>query len=78
MPKTLRQLRLEKGETQKEMAEAMGVSITTISQWEMAETTPWPRQNPRIAEHFGISAEQAREAIEETKRQKPETETAVG
>lgn len=77
MAKTLRQLRIEKGETQTETAAALEVTLTTISMWEMGATNPRPRHTPRIATHFGITNEEAREAIEETKRQKTAAESTA-
>lgn len=69
MPKTLRQLRLEKGETLEQAAEALSASSASVGAWELGKQRPWPKQIPLIAEHFGISAQEARESIDETRRQ---------
>jgi transcriptional regulator with XRE-family HTH domain len=69
MPKTLRELRIEKGETIEQTAAALSVHTASVGAWELGKQRPWPKHVPAIAAHFGISAQDARESIEETRRQ---------
>jgi transcriptional regulator with XRE-family HTH domain len=69
MSKTLRELRLEKGMTLEQLADALGCALSGPGSWERGRYGPSPRQIPRIAVALGISAEDARKAAEESKKQ---------
>jgi transcriptional regulator with XRE-family HTH domain len=68
MTKSLRDLRLEKGLTLAQVAEALDTGITGPSSWELGRYGPHPRLIPKIAELYGITPEQARRAVAESKR----------
>ena len=53
---TLKFLRKERGLTQKELAEAVGVTIGTISAYECGTSYPKRRNLAALAAHFGVSA----------------------
>lgn len=76
MNKTLRELRIEKGETLKQVGKALGVGAGNVSTWELGRSSPWPRYIPKIAKHFGISNEDARQAVENSKPAAPLAEAA--
>jgi transcriptional regulator with XRE-family HTH domain len=63
MTRTLRDLRIEKGLFQKAVAEALGTTTAAISSWETGRTEPEPPTIPRLAEFFGVSVQEIREAI---------------
>jgi len=67
MNKTLRDLRLEKGETLKQVGKALGVNAANVSAWETGRSGCWPRFIPKIAKHFGITNEEARQAVDNSK-----------
>ena len=50
-------LRKEAGETQKELADAIGVSNKVISKWEKSESEPALANIVALAKHFGVSAD---------------------
>lgn len=64
MEKTLRDLRIEKGWFQRDIAEAIKISAARWSIWETGRGLPEPPMVPRIADHFGITPQEAREACE--------------
>ncbi len=53
----LRLLRLEKGYTQEQLSEEMGVSAQTVSRWECANTLPDILQFPKLARIYGITVD---------------------
>lgn len=53
----IKELREEKGLTQKELAELMHVSFQTISKWENGVNFPDITHIPRLADIFGVSAD---------------------
>ncbi len=53
--KTIRQLRQERGWTQAELAERLGVSRDSISAWERGLTSPRFRTVLRLAQLFRVS-----------------------
>jgi transcriptional regulator with XRE-family HTH domain len=69
MFKTLRELRIEKGLTLAELAAALGCAVSGPGSWERGRYGPSPRQIPRLALALGITAEDARKAAEESRRQ---------
>lgn len=54
----LKHLRENKGLTQKQLAEDVGISHSTIQELENAKRTPSLQSVLRLAEHFGISVEE--------------------
>lgn len=57
MKLNIKELREEKGLTQKELAELMQVSFQTISKWETGVNFPDLTHIPRLADIFGVSAD---------------------
>ena len=53
----LKELRLEKGETQKDLANAIEVGRTTISEYESGKIVPKQEGLLRIANHFNVSVD---------------------
>lgn len=51
---TLREARLRAGMTQVQLAEAMGVNQTAVSNWELGVTEPPARRAQRIEEVIGV------------------------
>lgn len=54
----LRLLRIEKGETQKQLGNAIGVTEMAISKYEAGKTLPNDDNKMKIARHFGKSVEE--------------------
>ena len=54
---TIARLRKEAGETQKELADAIGVSNKVISKWEKSESEPALANIVALAKHFGVSTD---------------------
>ena len=54
-PKTIRQLRQERGWTQEQVARRVGVAQGTVSQWEHGNRRPYRRNLQRLADLFGVS-----------------------
>ena len=52
----IKELREEKGLTQKELADLMQVSFQTISKWETGANYPDITHIPKLADIFGVSA----------------------
>lgn len=49
----IRSLRLSRGETQPDLARALGQNVGTISRWERDEVDPHVKQLVALAEHYG-------------------------
>ena len=56
--KTIRQLREERGETQLQVAIALGVTPATVYNWESGQFEPKASQLRAIAKHFGVSMDE--------------------
>ena len=56
-PKRLKELRLAHGETQKDLANAIEVGRTTISEYESGKIVPKQEGLLRIANHFNVSVD---------------------
>ena len=56
-PKRLKELRLENGETQKDLANAIEVGRTTISEYESGKIVPKQEGLLKIANHFNVSVD---------------------
>ncbi len=52
---TLRELRDEAGLTQFEVAQQMGVTITTVYQWERGASEPYARHLLKLAQLYNVS-----------------------
>ena len=52
--KKLREAREGQGMSQEELAEAVGVTPQTISDWEQGYTTPYLRNRHKLCEIFGV------------------------
>ena len=55
--KRLTALRVLKNETQKTVAEAIGVSESSLAMYEVGERIPRDAVKIRIAKHFGVSVQ---------------------
>ncbi len=64
--KTIRQLRQERGWTQQDLAQLLGVTQSTVSGWERGLKTQRPRTLLRLAALFGVRIEDI--AIEQAER----------
>jgi transcriptional regulator with XRE-family HTH domain len=53
--RTLRQLREESGLTQFQVAQQLGVTITTVSSWERDASEPGGRHLQKLARLYGVS-----------------------
>ena len=51
----IKKLRTERGVTQEELANKIGVSFQAVSKWETNATTPDIAILPRLALYFGVS-----------------------
>ncbi|MCL2195398.1 MAG: helix-turn-helix domain-containing protein [Oscillospiraceae bacterium] len=51
----IKQLRAEKGATQEQLAEHLGITYQSVSKWENNITAPDLQLIPSIAEYFGVS-----------------------
>ncbi len=56
-PTRLRELRKEKGVSQQECADTLGVSKSTLGLWENGDTLPDARSLAQMAEYYGVSAD---------------------
>ena len=56
-PKRLKELRLAHGETQKDLANAIEVGRTTISEYESGKIVPKQEGLLRLANHFNVSVD---------------------
>lgn len=52
---TLRRLRRDRGETQEELADALGVTTSSIGMYETGERIPRDEVKIKIAQHFNLS-----------------------
>ena len=53
-PKTIRQLREERGWSQQDLADQLGVIHSMVQKWELGQRFPHPMTRWRLAELFGI------------------------
>lgn len=66
----LRQLRLERGETQRQLAEAVGASESAIAHYEAGRREPEALILLRMAQHYGVSSEYLLGLTDDPRRQK--------
>lgn len=69
MSKTLRDLRIEKGVYQHDVAADIGASVPAYSSWETGKTNPEPPMLPKLAGYFKMPVTKIREALVATQRQ---------
>ncbi len=62
----IERLRLEKKLSKKELAKVIGVSGTTIGQWEKGEVVPRDDKVNRLAQYFNVSFEWLRVGVDST------------
>ena len=53
----IKQLRRERGITQEQLAEYLGITPRAVSQWECERTSPDISQLPLLANYFDVSAD---------------------
>ena len=58
MKKTIRVLREERGESQAQLARAIGVIPKNVADWELGKTEPTISRLRALAEHFGVRDDQ--------------------
>ncbi len=68
--RTLRELRLRRALTQKELAAAVEVSYQSVQLWEAGETTPRPGSMRKLAEVLGVTTDGLYDAIDATKAER--------
>ncbi|MBA3822413.1 MAG: helix-turn-helix transcriptional regulator [Ktedonobacterales bacterium] len=69
-PVTLRQLRESRLLSQNDLAVAVGVLQTTVSNWERGEQRPQFAQLRKLAEFFKLNPQELQQVIEETMAKK--------
>ena len=69
---TIRELRREKGLTQEQLGEILGVSPKTIAAYESGKTKPGAGVAARIRELYGVVVETAGKTAEQAAPQNPE------
>lgn len=57
MPKTLDQLRDATGKTQKQVADELGVALSTIAMYEIGARTPSLKIAKKLAEFYGVKVD---------------------
>ena len=65
---TLKELRESKFMTQMQVAADLHVTVTTVSNWERGVQTPRLHQMVDMATMFGVTPEQVRDAVENSKK----------
>jgi transcriptional regulator with XRE-family HTH domain len=58
MPKTIQQLREERGESQMQLAAAVGVTAKEVADWEADIAEPRISRLRALTEHFGVRDDQ--------------------
>jgi transcriptional regulator with XRE-family HTH domain len=58
MPKTIRDLREERGESRSELAAAVGVTLSELTDWELGKAEPGVARMRLLTEHFGVRDDQ--------------------
>lgn len=70
--------RLSVGLSQTEIARKVGVDPSTVSRWEAGETTPQPACFPKLAEIFGMTAEEVTHLFDAPAESKPDRQSLEG
>jgi transcriptional regulator with XRE-family HTH domain len=60
MPRTIQQLREARGESRLQLAEALDVSISEITDWELGRAEPSCSRLHALVAHFGIAEHELR------------------
>jgi DNA-binding transcriptional regulator YiaG len=58
MKQTIQQLREDRGESRSDLAEALGVTVQAVTEWETGRTEPRMSQLQVLTEHFGVRDDQ--------------------
>ena len=58
MKRTIRDLREERGESRSDLADALGVTLQHVMDWEMGRTEPTLSRLRALTEHFGVRDDQ--------------------
>jgi transcriptional regulator with XRE-family HTH domain len=58
MRKTIQELREERGESQRQLAEAIGVTTNDVAEWEAGVAEPTISRLRALTEHFGVRDDQ--------------------
>ena len=58
MQRTIRELREDRGESRSDLAEALGVPLQTIMDWELGQTEPTISRLRSLTAHFDVRDDQ--------------------
>jgi transcriptional regulator with XRE-family HTH domain len=58
MNRTIRQLREERGESRSDLAAAVGVTLSELTEWELGRAQPGVARMRLLTEHFGVRDDQ--------------------
>ena len=74
---TLKDLRLRKFLTQKQLAYATGIPYQTVQRWEVGTSRPRPSNMHKLSEAFGVDGEELLAAIQSSAASSPEADTPL-
>ena len=58
MPRTIQELREERGESRSDLATAIGATLNEVTEWEMGRAEPGISRMRILTEHFGVRDDQ--------------------
>ena len=58
MKRTIQHLREERGESRSDLADALGVTVHQVTEWEMGKAEPTISRLRLLTEHFGVRDDQ--------------------
>ena len=58
MKRTIQELREEREESRSDLAAALGVTLSEVTEWEMGQAEPRITRMRSLAEHFGVRDDQ--------------------
>jgi transcriptional regulator with XRE-family HTH domain len=58
MSKTIRELREERGESRSDVAAAVGMTLSELTDWELGKAQPGGARLRLLTEHFGVRGDQ--------------------
>ena len=58
MKRTIQQLREERGESRSDLAQALGVTLDEVTDWELGRGQPRIARMRSLTEHFGVRDDQ--------------------